>query len=53
MPDDCLGSVGTVSGVYMLLGRDLENLEAGFAGNIVGKTKNACCVHYYFPKVNQ
>ena len=35
-PEHCHASKVTVSGVYMLLGRDLENLEVGYAGNIIG-----------------
>ncbi len=35
-PEDCHASKAIVSNVYMLLGRDLETLEAGFAGNVIG-----------------
>lgn len=35
-PEHCHASKVVVSGVYMLLGRDLEHLEVGYAGNIIG-----------------
>jgi len=35
-PDGCHASKATISGVYMLLGRDLEPVESAGAGNIVG-----------------
>ena len=36
MPEDCHGTKATISGVYMLLGRDLEPIDCASAGNIVG-----------------
>jgi len=36
MPEDCHATKATISGVYMLLGRDLEPIECASAGNIVG-----------------
>ena len=36
LPEGCHGSKATISGVYMLLGRDLEPIESAGAGNIVG-----------------
>ena len=36
LPADCHATKVTVGSVFMMLGRELENLEAGFAGNVIG-----------------
>jgi len=38
LPRDCHASRAEVTGVYMLIGRDLERIDVGRAGNIVGIT---------------